>query len=618
MDTITKAIVTWLTSSGSNPAANSAYEMLKTALHQSYAASSDLLEALTKLEQQPTSVGRQTVLTEEITLTQAAHDPALLKLAQTLLTKLHYHKTVALTITGPVLLQLPPRVESFIGRAEELTQLLTCLEPGRVVGVYGPAGIGKSALVAMALRKLAPQEVPPPAFPHGILYHNFHNQPRVDIALQQLVHTLGEDAKPTPYDAAQRALAGRQVLLALDGVEQADDLSGLLGVCGNCGIVVTSRQKFEIVPAWLDLGPLPPAEALTLLQTWGGWPTTDQAASQQIAHLITGLPLALRLAGQSMSARREKAAKYLAWLETTILNSLEPAQRQEQSILPVLEHSLAQLSEPARQALAVAGLLAPVPFETEVIDKGLTTSPESGLLASVRRVFKPRDDEAPVDIHAALAELTDYGLLWHAGKRFEMSHGVIYAQVRQQLTPPPKTIRRLAAYYTALAWEQSSLGREGYTKLDTERPHMMRVLSGCVEAQDWEAAYGLAAAIEDYLDRQGHWAERIIANEVGLMAAWQLGRPSEGDWMGNLGDTYRSMGHAKWAIEHFEQALSTARQRGDRHSEANSLGNLGLAYRDLGQTDRARQYLQQALHIFDKIRSPSADFVRQWLAELEE
>jgi tetratricopeptide (TPR) repeat protein len=168
----------------------------------------------------------------------------------------------------------------------------------------------------------------------------------------------------------------------------------------------------------------------------------------------------------------------------------------------------------------------------------------------------------------------------------------------------------------ALAWEQSGLGREGFARLDADRAHIMRVLSEAVEQEDWEAAYGLAAAIEDYLDRQEYWAERVIANEVGLMAAWQLGRPNEGDWLGNLGDTYRTMGHAKWAIEHFEQALATARQTGDRHSEANSLGNLGLAYRDLGQTERAKQYLKQALVIFEKVRSPSADFVREWLAEL--
>ena len=101
------------------------------------------------------------------------------------------------------------------------------------------------------------------------------------------------------------------------------------------------------------------------------------------------------------------------------------------------------------------------------------------------------------------------------------------------------------------------------------------------------------------------------------MASWQLGRPSEGAWLGNLGDTYRIMGHTKWAIEHFEKALATARQTGNLHSQGNALGNLGLAYRDLGQLDQAKLYLKQALPIFEKIRSPSANMVRDWLQELD-
>jgi tetratricopeptide (TPR) repeat protein len=146
----------------------------------------------------------------------------------------------------------------------------------------------------------------------------------------------------------------------------------------------------------------------------------------------------------------------------------------------------------------------------------------------------------------------------------------------------------------------------------------MNVLNESLERGNWEAAHGLAAAIEDYLDRQGYWIERVIANEAGLVAAWQLGRPSEGAWLGNLGDTYRTMGHAKWAIEHFKKALDTAYQAGDPYSEGNSLGNLGLAYRDLGQIDQARQYLKQSLAIFERINSPSSELVRDWLLELED
>jgi tetratricopeptide (TPR) repeat protein len=354
------------------------------------------------------------------------------------------------------------------------------------------------------------------------------------------------------------------------------------------------------------------------LQAWGGWRATNQTAVEGICELVGGLPLAIRLVGQYLVANGEDAASYLAWLEETPLAGMTPGQRQQESVTLVVGRSLDQVSEMARQVLSVAGLLALIPFEAEAIVKTLTIEPNQGVLTSVCKIFRQKSEEKKPVVQPTLNTLVDYGLLRQTGLRYEVSHGLIHAYARRQLTPPAKAVRRLATYYVALAWERSIPGNEGYAQLDADRPHIMRVLADCVKVEDWEAAYGLAAAIEDYLDRQDYWAERVIANEVGLMAAWQLDRPNEGDWLGNLGDTYRTMGHAKWAIEHFEQALTTARQTGDRHSEGNSLGNLGLAYRDLGQTERARQYLKQSLTIFEKVRSPSADYVRQWLAELEE
>ena len=626
MDPITTAIITMLTARRANPIAElsqkttvDAYETLKAALRQKFGPDSDVIEAVEMLEKQPTSVGRQTVLKEEIAAIRADQDLALLTLAQTLLDKLQTKPSHALrSTTFPAPLQRPARAESFVGREVELAQLLANLQPGQVVDLHGPGGIGKSALVAAAIWKLAPGETPPTAFPDGIMYHNFHNQPRVDIAFEQIARTLGEAPVPTPYEAVQRVLARRQALLVLDGAEQADDLAGLLELRGDCAVLLTSRQEHEAITTCQELGPLSPEAGMALLQAWGGRRATDQTVAGRICELVGGVPLVIRLAGQFIAAQGEKSAEYLAWLEKTPLTGMEPGQRQQESVRLLLKRSLDQVSETAQQALAVVGLLALVSFDQAAVVKTLTIEPDQGLLSSVRKIFKQKPEEKMPDIHRGMTELVDYGLLQQVGQRYEVSHNLIHTHARQHLTPPAKTIRRLAACYMALAWEQSALGREGYARLDADRAHIMRILSECVELEDWEAAYGLAAAVEDYLDRQEYWAERVIANEVGLMAAWQLGRPNEGDWLGNLGDTYRTMGHAKWAIEHFEQALTTARQTGDRHSEANSLGNLGLAYRDLGQTERARLYLKQALAIFEKIRSPSANFVRDWLAELED
>ncbi len=626
MDPITMAIVAALDAGVVGSAAESgektileAYQVLKIALRQKFGADSDLVDTVEKLERKPESVARRDVLKEDVVTAQADRDPELLALAQTLLDKINAQpdsKPSPEVVSYP--LQRPPRADYFRGREQELAQLLANLQPNRLVALYGPAGIGKSALAAEAVWKLAPGDGPPDLFPDGIIYHNFYNQPRVDIALEEIARIFGEEPKPTPYDAVQRALAERQALLVLDGLEQADDLPGILAVRGSCGILATSHQKHEAIPEQQDIAPLPLDEAVSLLQAWGRWRATDQAAARQICELVGRLPLAVRLVGQYLTTQKEKSADYLAWLEKTPLFDLDTDQRQQECVPLLLEHSLAQVSETAQQALAVMGLLALVPFDQEVVAETLTIEADQGFLSAIRKIFKSKSEEKMPDVSLAMGELVNYGLLWQVGQRYEVSHPLIHTYARAHLTAPAKAIRRLATCYVARAWEQNVLEPDGYARLDTDRPHIMKVLAECLEWKDWEAAHGLAAAIEDYLDRQGYWAERVIANEIGLIAAWQLGRQSEGAWLGNLGDTYRTMGHAKWAIEHFEKALTTARQTGDRHSEGNSLGNLGLAYRDLGQIEQAREYLKQSQAIFEEINLPrGATLVREWLVELE-
>jgi tetratricopeptide (TPR) repeat protein len=297
---------------------------------------------------------------------------------------------------------------------------------------------------------------------------------------------------------------------------------------------------------------------------------------------------------------------------------MELAERQQKSVPILLEHSLVEVGKTARKALAVIGLLALEPFDQTAVVETLTTESNQGLLSTMREIFSQKSKEELPNVSTAIRRLVDYGLLEPVGQRHKVSHHLIHAYARRHLTVSREASRRLVTSYVSLAWEQSKLGPDGDAQLDADRPHLMRLLAECIEWEDWEAAYGLATAIEDYLDRQGYWTERVIANETGLVAAWQLQRPSEEAWLGNLGDAYRTMGHARWAIDHFEKALDLARQTGNRHSEGNSLGNLGLAYHDLGQIDKARSYLEQSLATFEQLNSPSANLVRDWLAELEE
>jgi hypothetical protein len=121
-------------------------------------------------------------------------------------------------------LERPPRAAHFQDRKEILDKLIADLCPGQVITLCGPGGIGKSALAAEAVWYLAPDIAPSDRFPDGIVFHSFYNQTQAALALEHIARSFGEEIKPSPKEAAQRALAGRRALLILDGTEQADDL----------------------------------------------------------------------------------------------------------------------------------------------------------------------------------------------------------------------------------------------------------------------------------------------------------------------------------------------------------------------------------------------------------
>ena len=208
-------------------------------------------------------------------------------------------------------LQLPPRAEHFTGREHELAQLLQNLQPGRVVTLCGPGGIGKSALAAEAIWQITQGKTPPESFPDGVIWHSFYTEPQADLALENIARVFGEEPRPTPRDAAQRALAGRQVLVLLDGSEDADDLGNVLAVTSTCGVIVTSRSRHDAVAERQDLQALPLEEAVTLLRAWGKARAADDTVAPRICELVGGVPLAVRLVGRYVNETGETAAEYL-------------------------------------------------------------------------------------------------------------------------------------------------------------------------------------------------------------------------------------------------------------------------------------------------------------------
>jgi tetratricopeptide (TPR) repeat protein len=99
--------------------------------------------------------------------------------------------------------------------------------------------------------------------------------------------------------------------------------------------------------------------------------------------------------------------------------------------------------------------------------------------------------------------------------------------------------------------------------------------------------------------------QRAIARETS-------DRRGEGSALGNLGLAYADLGESHHAIEFYQQDLQIARETGDRRGEGTTLGNLGLAYVALGETLRAIDFFEQCLVIARETGDRSDEAAALW------
>ena len=473
---------------------------------------------------------------------------------------------------SPVPRQLPYLDACFLGRDRELAELVELLHPGKVVAVCGPGGMGKSALAARAVHQL-----PPARFPDGIIFHSFYHQPKTESALQAIVAAF-QIEEPEELESIVRAtLSGKKALLILDGTEEAEDLQALLGLCGTCGVLITSRKRTDARAFRLVLTPLEEKTAAEVLREHSQLAGDDETV-QGICKILAGWPVGLRIAGRYLSSTGESAADYLRWLEQEPLKELGDGQHQDENVALLLSRSVAQVSEDSCLLLGLVGSLAFAP---------LAIAPMTVLIeCDERRTRK------------AVNELVNYGLLERQGERYQVSHALIHTYARTKLALNKERLQRLAAYYIEFCQAQNEAGLEGYAHLDKERAHCLRLLAACLANELWREVKALMATIEEYLDRQGHWSERLTAFNIRLTAAHQAGdRRDQRHCLGNLGYTCLRRGELEQALYWSEQSLAIDCDRGNRQGEAVILNNIGDIYRQQGNYEQAQQYLEQSLNI---------------------
>ncbi|WP_234020630.1 AfsR/SARP family transcriptional regulator [Streptomyces sp. 142MFCol3.1] len=304
---------------------------------------------------------------------------------------------------------LPPDIEDFIGRGEELGTLCAQLAESRKGGgprallVTGMAGVGKTALAVRAAHRSAEH------FPDGQLFaelaHPDGRPKKLAEVLTVLLRALGAAADGPGRGADLDELirryrtrtARRRLLVVLDGAVDSRELDLLLPGSAEAAVLITGRARLTRV-----------AQARTTVLTPFGRDTSYEllaagvgrrrllaepdATYQVLAH-CGGLPLAVRIAGSRLAARPHWPVSWLA------ARLADPDQRLRElsygglDLRRVLVPSVRQLPSPAGRTLVRLAGIGTEPFPAERAARHLA-EPESAAEESLEHLV----DAALLDI----------------------------------------------------------------------------------------------------------------------------------------------------------------------------------------------------------------------------
>ncbi|MGW6983117.1 ATP-binding protein [Streptomyces sp. NPDC054932] len=221
---------------------------------------------------------------------------------------------------------LPSELGRFIGRGGELAELERLMESSRLVTVTGVGGVGKSRLVLAAAR--AAGEGSQERYCDGVWLAELatvRDPALLELALAEALELTDHTTRP-PRTVLAEHLAGRRLLLVLDGFEQlvdesADLVRELLRRCPGLYVLAAGRRPLALDGELaLPLAPPAPEEALALLVARASAAdpafavtSENRAALVELCARLDGIPLALELAAGRLRAL--SPAQVLARLE---------------------------------------------------------------------------------------------------------------------------------------------------------------------------------------------------------------------------------------------------------------------------------------------------------------
>jgi predicted ATPase/class 3 adenylate cyclase len=510
---------------------------------------------------------------------------------------------------------LPVAASSFVGRERELAEVTSLLRNGggRLATLTGPGGSGKTRLALEAAGGVVGD------YPDGVFWIGLASIRDPGLVVETIARTLG----------ARRGLAehvgDRTLLLLLDNFEQVIDaaveLSGLMGVCRNLRLLVTSRELLRLQgEVEYQVPPLAQDEAEDLFCSRSRLPRDDEIAD--LCRRLDDLPLAVELAAARTAVLSPTQIRERLSQRLDLFKGGRDADPRQQTLRATIEWSYELLSEPERQLFArLSGFAGGCTFEAA-------------------------EEIAAADVDA-LQSLVNKSLVRRTGERFWMLETIgELARERLEVSGEADEIdRRHAEYFLVLA-ERAEPALKGadqpawLQRLEDEHDNLRRSLDWFFDHGENELATRLAGALWLFWYMHGHvnearrWLRRAIdsgpdkpsearskaldgagylANEQGdrdeaislleasLSGAKKVGATSAAAIAAAHICGVLTYSDPRAALAAGEEAVALAREAGDDYVLAVALNNLGAPTESLGENERATAYLEESLALRRRI-----------------
>jgi len=527
---------------------------------------------------------------------------------------------------------LPTQLTTFLGRQRELAEAAMLLEQARLLTLTGPGGTGKTRLSLQLAADVTER------FHDGVFFVPLGTIDEPALVLPTIAQALGmSDPGGGVLDRLADQLAGKQVLLVLDNVEQvieaAPDVGELLGRLPDIKVLATSRsplhvygeQEFPVPPLGLpDPQHLPDLEALSQFASVAlfveramavrpGF-AVDPANAPAIAEIcvrLDGLPLAIELA----------AARVRVLTPQAILSRLGDQ-------LSLLAGGASNL--PARQQT----LRGAIGWSHDLLEEGeriafarLAVFAGGADLAAVEGVVLPDwpADAGPApDALDAVTSLLDKSLLRQdmtadGEPRFRML-GAIRAFGLERLTerePGAETMLRHLDYFVGLAEGLATkvFGDEQKAALDAfEREHdnLRAATAFAIERGDATRAMRLLAAMWRFWQMRGYLPEaRDRIDHILALAGAPLDVQQRAyDAAGGVAYWQGEMHNARaW----YEKERAVAEERGDEAGVAEAIYNESFTYSlTPDEADKATVLAEDALARFRRLGDRAGEGKALW------